>query len=122
MNCEWNSKSNYKAHSLNSKAIESKSKKKGSKVFLIESVTRDNNGCWNEKYHSGQWTVEEHKKFIEAINKYGNSWRKIEAYVGTRTRTQIKSHCQKYYENIRDVAIKREKRNHTKQIFIVYRS
>lgn len=43
------------------------------------------------------WAPEEHKKFIDALQLYDRDWKKIEAYVGTKTVTQIRSHAQKYF-------------------------
>lgn len=34
---------------------------------------------------SGRWTKDEHKKFIEGIQKYGRNWKKVEEHIGTRT-------------------------------------
>ena len=45
---------------------------------------------------NGRWTKEEHSRFIEAIIKYGNDWKKVQRYVATRTSTQARSHAQKF--------------------------
>jgi len=55
----------------------------------------------------GRWTNEEHERFLEgnlfaipiAIRLYGKNWIKVEAYVGSRSRSQIRSHAQKYFNN-----------------------
>lgn len=49
---------------------------------------------------SGRWTSEEHKKFIEALKKYGKQWKKVEEYIQTRSGAQIRSHAQKYFLKI----------------------
>ena len=49
----------------------------------------------------GRWRPEEHKKFIEAIIKYGNNWKDVEKYIDTRTSTQARSHAQKYFEKMK---------------------
>ena len=49
---------------------------------------------------NGRWTSEEHKKFIEALKKYGKQWKKVEDYIQTRSGAQIRSHAQKYFLKI----------------------
>ena len=51
----------------------------------------------NSKYSSGRWNLEEHKKFIEAIIKYGNDWKEVQKYIGTRSSSQARSHAQKFF-------------------------
>lgn len=48
-------------------------------------------------YNTGRWSQEEHKKFIEAIIKYGNEWKKIKEFIGSRSSTQARSHAQKFF-------------------------
>ncbi|VAI68497.1 unnamed protein product [Triticum turgidum subsp. durum] len=43
------------------------------------------------------WTDPEHDKFIEALLLFDRDWRKIEAFVGSKTVIQIRSHAQKYF-------------------------
>ncbi|XP_020199312.1 protein REVEILLE 6 isoform X3 [Aegilops tauschii subsp. strangulata] len=47
------------------------------------------------------WTDPEHDKFIEALLLFDRDWRKIEAFVGSKTViqfcSQIRSHAQKYF-------------------------
>jgi SHAQKYF class myb-like DNA-binding protein len=59
--------------------------------------------------NSGRWTEEEHQKFIEAIEKYGNAWKLICKHIGTRSPAQIRSHAQKYYQRLRQIAIEKAK-------------
>jgi len=57
---------------------------------------------YNENGNSiGRWNREEHTKFIEAIIKFGNNWKEVQDYVGTRTSTQARSHAQKFFEKIK---------------------
>lgn len=51
----------------------------------------------NSKYSSGRWNVEEHKKFLEAIIKYGNDWKEVQKHIGTRSSSQARSHAQKFF-------------------------
>ena len=51
----------------------------------------------NSKYSCGRWNLEEHKKFIEAIIKYGNNWKEVQRHIGTRSSSQARSHAQKFF-------------------------
>ncbi|KAL9674044.1 hypothetical protein QQ045_030310 [Rhodiola kirilowii] len=43
------------------------------------------------------WTDPEHDKFLEALQMFDRDWKKIEAFVGSKTVIQIRSHAQKYF-------------------------
>ncbi|KAF3324763.1 protein REVEILLE 5-like isoform X2 [Carex littledalei] len=43
------------------------------------------------------WSDVEHDKFIEALQLFGRDWKKIEAFIGSKTVIQIRSHAQKYF-------------------------
>ena len=49
----------------------------------------------------GRWNKDEHRKFIEAIIKFGNNWKDVQKYIDTRTSTQARSHAQKYFEKMK---------------------
>lgn len=71
-----------------------------------------------------KWTKEEHKKFVKAINLYGNSWRRISKLIETRSCAQIRSHAQKYYIDLRANALKNaiNEGRRGKDLFVVYHS
>jgi len=52
-------------------------------------------------YNCGRWQPEEHERFIEAIMKFGNEWKQVQKYVGTRSSTQARSHAQKFFVKIK---------------------
>ncbi|KAH7489025.1 hypothetical protein KRP22_012224 [Phytophthora ramorum] len=49
----------------------------------------------------GLWSGEEHDRFLEGLKLYPHGpWKKIAAYVGTRSPRQVQTHAQKYYEKV----------------------
>ncbi len=64
--------------------------------------TKNNNISYNNKnYSAGRWKSDEHQRFIDAIIMYGNNWRQVQKYVGTRSSTQTRSHAQKFFEKLK---------------------
>mmetsp|Transcript_30103 Transcript_30103/g.80825 ORF Transcript_30103/g.80825 Transcript_30103/m.80825 type:complete len:364 (+) Transcript_30103:95-1186(+) len=56
--------------------------------------TDDDNKLKQPRY----WTSEEHRLFLEALEKYGpKNVKAISTYVRTRTPTQVRTHAQKYF-------------------------
>jgi SHAQKYF class myb-like DNA-binding protein len=51
-------------------------------------------------FNTGRWHPEEHQRFIEALLKYGNDWKSVQRYVGSRSSTQARSHAQKFFVKI----------------------
>jgi SHAQKYF class myb-like DNA-binding protein len=54
----------------------------------------------NDKFNHfnlGRWQPEEHHKFIQAMYMYGNEWKKVQEYIGSRSSTQARSHAQKFF-------------------------
>lgn len=71
----------------------------------------------------GKWTEEEHQRFLEAIELFGNIWKKVETYIGTRSTAQIRSHAQKHFRRLRSQAIAEMKKNNELEnnVFVVVR-
>lgn len=57
--------------------------------------------CKEGNFNCGRWQPEEHQRFIEAIMKYGNEWKLVQKYVGSRSSTQARSHAQKFFFKIK---------------------
>jgi len=55
----------------------------------------------NGDFRNGRWTQAEHLLFIQSIIQFGNEWRKVEKYIGTRSSTQARSHAQKFFEKMK---------------------
>lgn len=55
----------------------------------------------NKNYVAGRWLIDEHQRFIDGVIKYGNNWRLVQKYVGTRSGTQTRSHAQKFFEKLK---------------------
>ena len=56
----------------------------------------------NSRLSIGRWHLSEHKRFLEAIIKFGNDWKKVEKYIGTRTSSQARSHAQKFFIKLKE--------------------
>ncbi|EEY59886.1 uncharacterized protein PITG_13032 [Phytophthora infestans T30-4] len=54
----------------------------------------------------GRWTKREHELFLEGLQRFGRSWKKISSLVHTRTLVQIRTHAQKYLQKQSRAAIK----------------
>ncbi|CAA6667601.1 unnamed protein product [Spirodela intermedia] len=61
----------------------------------------------------GPWTEDEHKRFLEGLEKYGKGdWRSISRNsVVTRTPTQVASHAQKYFLRLNTEGKKERRRS-----------
>lgn len=71
----------------------------------------------------GKWTEEEHQRFLDAMEMYGNIWKKVEAHIGTRSTAQIRSHAQKHFRRLRAQALAEMRKNDQLQhnVFVVVR-
>jgi SHAQKYF class myb-like DNA-binding protein len=79
---------------------ESHNEKKGmkkNKEIKIKQKKVNREGSFN----CGRWQPDEHERFIEAIMKYGNEWKSVQKYVGSRSSTQARSHAQKFFVKIK---------------------
>ena len=56
----------------------------------------------NSRFSIGRWHLSEHKRFLEAIIKFGNDWKMVEKYIGTRTSSQARSHAQKFFIKLKE--------------------
>lgn len=67
-------------------------------------------GCVGEKKKGVPWTEEEHRRFLNGLEKLGKGdWRGISRnFVTTRTPTQVASHAQKYF--LRQSSLNKKKR------------
>jgi len=49
---------------------------------------------------SNRWTAEEHRSFLQCLEKHGRNWKIIATIITSRTAKQIKSHAQKYFQKL----------------------
>jgi SHAQKYF class myb-like DNA-binding protein len=82
-------------------------------IGISMTATNDDTNNTNEervvasgRESTGRWTKQEHEKFLQGIDKYGKEWKKVAAFVKTRTVMQTRTHAQKFYEKLNQVAIK----------------
>lgn len=74
-----------------------------------------------DRINHGAWSEEEHAKFLEAVDKFGNNWHLVVNYIKTRTAAQVRSHGQKYYRKLKRRAIKKLKNEKVgpRKVFVV---
>lgn len=68
-----------------------------STVFAAEDPSKKIRKPYTITKSRESWTEQEHDKFIEALHLFDRDWKKIEAFVGSKTVIQIRSHAQKYF-------------------------
>ena len=73
------------------------------KVCLFK-VEKFEEYCSNENNisNTGKWALKEHIQFLQALEKYGVNWKIIRKIIRTRTATQIRSHCQKFFIKLKN--------------------
>jgi SHAQKYF class myb-like DNA-binding protein len=54
----------------------------------------------DSSFNRGRWHAEEHQRFIEGLLEYGNDWKNVQKFVGSRSSTQARSHAQKFFVKI----------------------
>jgi SHAQKYF class myb-like DNA-binding protein len=57
------------------------------------------NNC-NKEEKVGRWSEQEHKVFLEGLERYGKQWKTIALMIGTRTVVQVRTHAQKYFQKM----------------------
>lgn len=69
--------------------------------LLSQGEPNRNQSIDTSRSQSRYWTPEEHQRFLEAVQKFGHKDVKaIANYVGSRTRTQVRTHAQKYFQRL----------------------
>lgn len=67
----------------------------------LSDVEKDRGKGETPKVQSRYWTPTEHKRFLEALQKFGpKDVRAIANFVGSRNATQVRTHAQKYFLRI----------------------
>lgn len=73
----------------------------GSSTARSDTTQQQKIGCKRRRVNKGSsgryWSSEEHEKFLEALEKFGQqNLKAVASYVGTRTAVQCRTHLQKY--------------------------
>jgi len=74
---------------------------KVNKEIDIVEEKKDKSKFITSNYKKGRWSWDEHKKFAEALVKYGIKWKNIKYAIPTRNYEQIRSHAQKFYKKLK---------------------
>ena len=68
-------------------------------------------------HNTGRWTNEEHGKFLRGLELYGKRWKKLAMVVGSRSTVQVRSHAQKYFQNMASHAVRKSKTQRVQVLF-----
>jgi SHAQKYF class myb-like DNA-binding protein len=49
---------------------------------------------------TGRWTMQEHESFVRGLSMYGREWKRVAQIIPTRTAAQVRSHAQKYLQQL----------------------
>jgi len=58
----------------------------------------------------GRWTLQEHSKFLIALEMFGKDWRKMSQFIGTRSNVQCRTHAQKHFKRLQTVTVTQQAR------------
>lgn len=78
----------------------SKSSKKSKKSSASPRGSGSSSGPGSQGENTGRWTAEEHRLFLEGLEKHGKGWKKIASLIKSRTVVQIRTHAQKYFQKL----------------------
>ena len=97
---DWTKKyslNNFNIIKINS-CINFDSNRKNENIELIRKETNSSSFVESGiKFNVGRWSKEEHYIFLKGMKDYGNYWKKLEQIMKTRSKSQIRSHAQKYF-------------------------
>eukprot|EP00538_Stauroneis_constricta_P011414 CAMPEP_0119548648 /NCGR_PEP_ID=MMETSP1352-20130426/2507_1 /TAXON_ID=265584 /ORGANISM="Stauroneis constricta, Strain CCMP1120" /LENGTH=659 /DNA_ID=CAMNT_0007593969 /DNA_START=78 /DNA_END=2057 /DNA_ORIENTATION=+ len=82
------------------KQTKSKKKKSAPTVTMATAASAQNSGQGAQGENTGRWTAEEHRLFLQGLDKYGKGWKKIACLIKSRTVVQIRTHAQKYFQKL----------------------
>eukprot|EP00826_Nyctotherus_ovalis_P063547 TRINITY_DN9321_c0_g7_i1.p1 TRINITY_DN9321_c0_g7~~TRINITY_DN9321_c0_g7_i1.p1 ORF type:complete len:281 (-),score=51.75 TRINITY_DN9321_c0_g7_i1:247-1089(-) len=117
---EWSSDVSY-GSPVNAETAEAGGCNKKTEVIKTTKKPKRNKHREDKTELYGRWTEDEHKRLMEALDLYGNAWSLVEKYLGTRTRSQIRSHVQKYFLRVRKLMISElaQKGELKKKVFVI---
>ena len=102
----WTKRPNHSLNNSNiikiNSCINFDSNRKNENIELIRKETNSSSSVESGiKFNVGRWTKEERYIFLEGMRDYGNDWKKLEQIMKTRSRSQIRSHAQKYFMRLK---------------------
>jgi len=64
------------------------------------TTTYDMPASSRQSENTGRWTAEEHRLFLQGLERHGKGWKKIATLIKSRTVVQIRTHAQKYFQKL----------------------
>ena len=77
-----------------------KQQSKKKKPVVTMATTHTATPAATQGENTGRWTAEEHRLFLQGLEKHGKGWKKIASLIKSRTVVQIRTHAQKYFQKL----------------------
>ena len=69
-----------------------------------------------QQLRTGRWSKEEHQMFEEGLKLFGKDWQKMKVHMKTRSSGQIRSHAQKFFNQMKKLQVGDDSNDSTDEV------